>query len=100
MRAARASCYAARMSVSGRVIGAALFACLVGSAAVAAPPAPTGAHPRIFLDPDTIAALKADAAKPATATARAVAKCDDVIAHPDQWKSGGYQGLGFVEPLS
>ncbi len=88
------------MSAHDRVVGVALFACLVGSVAVAAPPAPTGAHPRIFLDADTLAALKADAAKPSSATARAVAKCDDVIAHPDQWKSGGYEGLGFVEPLS
>ena len=67
---------------------------------MAAPPAPTGPHPRIFLDPPTIAAMKADAAKDNSATQHAVQTCDDVIAHPDQWKSGGYQGLGFVEPLS
>jgi hypothetical protein len=89
------------MSFTGRVVAAGLVGSLaVSAAAVAAPPAPTGAHPRIFLDATTLSALKADAAKDNSATQHAVQTCDDVIAHPGEWTSGGYQGLGFVEPLS
>ncbi|HTJ47642.1 MAG TPA: hypothetical protein VL463_36350 [Kofleriaceae bacterium] len=82
-----------------RVVGALLFSVVIAGVAAAAPPAPTGAHPRIFMDANTKAALQAAAMKPGP-TQRAVMKCDNVIGHPTQWTSGGYMGLGFVEPLS
>jgi hypothetical protein len=68
--------------------------------ASAAPAPPVRVHPRLFLDADTLDGLRAAAARPGSATAAAIAGCDDVIAHPGQWQSGGYQGLGFIEPLS
>ena len=62
--------------------------------------APTlGAHPRLFLNSDTVSSLHANAADPTSATAKAIAVCDDVIANPSNWSSGGYEGLGFPEPF-
>ena len=93
------------MSASGRVLGA-TFACTVAFSALAArpalaaPPAPTGAHPRLFLDPATLAQLKADAAMKGSVTAKAVATCDNAIAHPDAWTSADYEGFNWVEALS
>ena len=78
----------------GIVLGA------VADRASAAPAPPVRVHPRLFLDADTLDGLRAAAARPGSATAAAIAGCDDVIAHPGQWQSGGYQGLGFIEPLS
>jgi hypothetical protein len=78
---------------------AAAFFVGVGTA-VAAPAAPQGAHPRLFLDTATVTKLKLEAQRAGSGTARAITKCDDVIAHPASWTSGGYQGMGFVEALS
>ncbi len=69
------------------------------SNAHAAPPAPTSAHPRLFLDDATLAAMRQSANQPGSAVARALETCDDVIAHPSSWTSGGYQGIGFPEPF-
>jgi MYXO-CTERM domain-containing protein len=80
-------------------IAAAVVLAAVGSPALAGAPS-LGAHPRLFLKGDALTQLKALAAKPGSATARAIAICDDVIAHPSNWSSGGYQGLGFPEPFS
>src|SRR5438105_6216946 len=90
-----------RHSVRARykAIAAAVVLAAVGSPALAGAPS-IGAHPRLFLKGNTLTQLKADAAKSGSATARAIKTCDDVIAHPDQWSSGGYQGLGFPEPFS
>jgi len=69
------------------------------SMAHAAPPAPTGAHPRLFLDDATLAAMRQAANDPNSAVAHALSICDDVIANPSKWSSGGYQGIGFPAPF-
>ncbi len=61
--------------------------------------APTGAHPRLFLDPETVTALKAAAAVDGGPVAEAVAMCDDVIARPAEYAAGGYQGFNFADSL-
>ncbi|MCE9574519.1 MAG: hypothetical protein K8W52_15330 [Deltaproteobacteria bacterium] len=61
--------------------------------------APTGAHPRLFLDTDTVTAMKAAATTDGGPVARALAMCDDVIARPAQYTSGGYQGFNFADSM-
>ena len=43
--------------------------------------------------------MRQAANQPGSAVARALSICDDVIAHPGNWSSGGYQGIGFPEPF-
>ncbi len=63
--------------------------------AAAAPPAPSGAHPRIWLDAPTVTALKANAGKSGTAAAAVVAKCKDIAANPSKYSDGIFMGYGF-----
>lgn len=72
-----------------------LLASLEGSAA-AAPPLPTGPHPRILLDAPTLAALKAKAQDPSSAAAKAVAHCNAIVASPGRYASGVHMGYGFA----
>lgn len=67
--------------------------------AMAAPPQPTRAHPRLFLDGPTLTRMQELAAVPGSAVARAVARCNDVIANPSRWQNGGSQGFDFHEPF-
>ncbi len=67
--------------------------------AVAAPPVPSGAHPRIWLDGETLAHLRAEAKRPQSATARAIAGCDRVRREPSQHLVDQYQGFTFSEHL-
>lgn len=62
--------------------------------------APSGPHPRIWLDAATQQQLQAHVSLPDSATARAVAKCQDAYARPDRYTNGGWQGFNFVEVLS
>lgn len=65
--------------------------------AATAPPPPGGPHPRLFLDDATVAALRAAAARPGSAVARAIELCDDIRANPGDHADGGFQGLYFAE---
>ncbi len=64
--------------------------------ALAAPPAPSGAHPRILLNAATLAALKAKASDPSSAAAKAIAQCDAIVANPGRFASGVHMGYGFA----
>lgn len=67
---------------------------------LAAPAAPKGAHPRLFLGSGTLATLKSQSGTPGTAAARAIAMCKDVAAKPADYKSSGYMGDNWAFPLS
>ncbi len=67
--------------------------------ASAAPPEPSGAHPRLFLDQDTLDAFRAAAARPGSAVARAVTRCDRIKANPASYQTGG-MGLDFGANMS
>ena len=73
--------------------------CAWSAVAAAAPPEPSRAHPRLFLDDATVARLKDLAAVPGSATARAVTRCNDVVANPSRYASGGAIGFDFIEPF-
>ena len=73
-------------------IAATVAAATFGSIASAAPPAPKGAHPRLFLDAPTLASMKAKVSDPSSGVGRAIAKCKDVAANPGDYTSSGYQG--------
>ena len=60
---------------------------------VSAQPVPTGAHPRIFLDPTTLATLKTQAQTAGTGAARAIAACNDARANPSNY---AMSGTGFT----
>src|SRR5262245_17613142 len=87
------------MELRHRSLAVAVILAAVASPAFAGAP-DLGAHPRIFLRNNGLAQLKAKAAIPGSATARSIATCDDVIAHPDQYSSGGYMGIYFIQPFS
>lgn len=66
------------------------------SEAKAAPPPPTGPHPRIILNAATITALKAKMGTPGSATAQMIARCDAVVASPARYNDGVYTGYGWA----
>lgn len=68
-------------------LGAALGSLLLVAPSMAAPAAPSGAHPRLFLDAKTIATLKKQTADSSKGAAKAVAQCDDYLAKPGNWGS-------------
>src|SRR5262245_46285698 len=65
-------------------------------AAAANPPPPSGAHPRLFLTPAGLAALRAQATQAGSAMARVIAHCQDVIDNPSDYAGRGYQGDGWA----
>jgi uncharacterized RmlC-like cupin family protein len=77
-------------SVAG--VLAAFSSTAVASTAFATPPVPSRAHPRIWLTPATLAAMKTQQNDPATGAARAIARCNDVIARPAEYAKASYQG--------
>ena len=85
-----------RFTHIGATVALALALALVLPAtAVAAPAAPSGAHPRIWLTPATVTALKANATKSGTAAAAIVSKCKDIAANPNRYSDGIFMGYGF-----
>ncbi|MCL4225343.1 MAG: hypothetical protein KJZ91_12850 [Myxococcales bacterium] len=79
------------------VAAVALAAIVTAVPAAAAPPEPAGPHPRLFLDEATVAALEAAAARPGSAVARAITRCERIHADPSRYTDGGFQGLYFAE---
>jgi len=69
-----------------------LLALSLTSVAEAAPPAPKGAHPRLFLGPTTLTTLKARVGTDGSAAARAIAMCKKVTSNPAEYQKSGYQG--------
>ncbi len=79
-----------------------LVSVLVSSTANAAPPLPTGAHPRVWLDPGTVAAWQAMEADAESPVGRAIATCEDAACVPAAacpYSDGEYQGFKWVEGL-
>lgn len=86
-----------RLSTTTLVTLSALGLLVLGErSAAAAPPAPTGAHPRILLDATTLAALKAKAGDSGSAVGRTIAQCDAIVANPGRFASGIHMGYGFA----
>jgi hypothetical protein len=65
-----------------------------------AQPAPTGAHPRIWLDAATRSGLQAQASSASSAVARGAARCAAARTDPGSYSVGGWQGFEFVTTLS
>ena len=82
---------AALLGVVTVVLGASIVA-------AAAPPAPSGAHPRLFLDAATLATMQSQQSDPATGTAQAFALCADARTNPGNYATGGTWSFdwGFV----
>lgn len=70
------------------------------SLAAAAPAAPAGPHPRIFLGKATLDAMKASAKSEGSGAARAIALCKKVASEPAAFQVSGYQGDNWAFPLS
>ncbi|HEX3593871.1 MAG TPA: hypothetical protein VHU80_02185, partial [Polyangiaceae bacterium] len=60
--------------------------------------APTGPHPRLWLDASTLAGLKSDGAK--SAVAKGAKRCADARNDPSSYTTGGWQGFEFITTLS
>lgn len=57
---------------------------------------PSGAHPRILLDPKTRAAITERAGDPNSATSRAVRQCTKVAGSREREASNVYMGFGWA----
>ena len=68
----------------------------LASPASAAPAAPTGAHPRIWLTAPTVSALKANLAKSGSAASAVVAECQNAVDHPANYDHAVYEGYGWA----
>ena len=69
---------------------------LTGVRAWAAPPAPTGGHPRLFMDSETLAAYTANAARAGSRAAIFAKRCQDTLDHPEWFMDrGGADGDNF-----
>ncbi len=85
-------CYGRRHMRRGLFAFAALVATSSVSASVAAAPAaPSGPHPRIFLTGPVLTALTAKSKDAASMTAKAIKTCDSVATSPGDW----FDGNGF-----
>ena len=73
---------------------------LTPTQAWAAQPAPSGAHPRIWLDATTVSGLKAQPATGKGPVARGAARCTAARTNPGEYATGGWQGFEFVTTLS
>ena len=67
---------------------------------VSAQPAPSGPHPRIWLDADTRASFEAQSRVADSAVARGAARCRAARENPASYATGGWQGFEFVFTLS
>jgi hypothetical protein len=78
-----------------------LAVCCVGMGGVAnaAPPAPSGPHPRLYLDSQTLAAWHSAASTNGTAVKRAIDACKEIQANPAAHAGSGYAGFDFVGSL-
>ncbi|HEX7672366.1 MAG TPA: hypothetical protein VF395_22385 [Polyangiaceae bacterium] len=65
-----------------------------------AQPAPSGAHPRLWLDAGTLSGLKAQASVAKSPIARGAARCSSARTSPGEYATGGWQGFEFVTTLS
>jgi hypothetical protein len=62
--------------------------------------APSGAHPRIWLDAATRAGMQAQSAAANSPIKRAAARCAAAHDNPAEYAVGGWQGFEFVTTLS
>jgi len=51
---------------------------------------PSGPHPRVLLREDVVIAWQAQQGDPASPAARSIARCDDAIANPEDYRDGQY----------
>lgn len=73
----------------------------IATVSAAAPTAPSGPHPRLFLSGPVLEALTAKSKDTASMTAKVVKTCDDVVANPDNWaKMPSYDFLWGVAATS
>jgi hypothetical protein len=70
------------------------------TAATVSQAAPSGAHPRLWLDAETRSSLAANAEVPGSAVARGAERCSAARNDPDAYSAGGWQGFEFVTTLS
>lgn len=82
------------------LLGSSVLFGLCGARLASAQSAPTGAHPRIWLDAATRSGIQAQAGVAGGAVARAQARCAAAQEDPDDYAEGGWQGFEFVTTLS
>ncbi len=73
------------------------FLCSISHAAVAAP---SGPHPRLWLDAETLSGLSAQVGVKGSAVERGAARCAAARTDPSEYADGGWQGFEFVTTLS
>src|SRR5262252_559501 len=74
--------------------------CALAAPAGAAPPAPSGAHPRIFLSSKVHDALVQAMSNGSSGVAAMFKRCQNAIDNPSSLMSSGYQGFDWSETAS
>ena len=82
------------------LLGSTALLALSAPVDAAAQPAPSAAHPRIWLDAATRSAIQAQTAVANGPVARASARCAAARERPSEYAVGGWQGFEFVTTLS
>ncbi|MFO0675394.1 MAG: DUF362 domain-containing protein [Polyangiaceae bacterium] len=79
----------------GGTFAATTASTIVGEGVAEARPAPTGAHPRLFLTPGVVDAMKRKVATKGSGAERVVAQCQRVLDDPNDWDTESWD-LGIV----
>ena len=85
---------------SRAVVSATTGALITALAPLASAAAPSGPHPRLWLDGATQSGLRAQASDPGSAVTRGAARCSAARNDPGSYAQGGWQGFEFVLTLS
>src|SRR5687768_1069714 len=73
-----------------------VFSCMTHAAPLAEP---AGPHPRMFAEPETVAALGELAREKGSYVARTVARCEEIAGNPQRFSTDGYMGLDWAQSL-
>lgn len=83
-----------------RVAASSVACALVTTVCTAVLAAPSGPHPRLWLDTETKQGLKAQASVTGSPVARGAARCTSARTDPSEYADGGWQGFEFALTLS
>lgn len=86
--------------ILGRTLALGAASAIINTITGLAAAAPTGAHPRLWLDSSTVAGLKTQVGVKNSPVERGGARCAAARTDPSEYSDGGWQGFEFVTTLS
>jgi len=83
-----------------RVLSTGAAGTFLSTISLAVVAAPSGPHPRLWLDAETLSGLSAQVGVKGSAVERGAARCAAARTDPSEYADGGWQGFEFVTTLS